>query len=143
MARWQLEQHGLSGRIVERQGAAISGDIEQILQDTRKDVPRGSYVVLRGQVRTMTTAYSQLYFGLAGAIGHGEAHEMVWTQLTPGTQSTVEFDTTVTDLVNFLVYVGEPSAANRRRIGIIMLFALGVLFIFAYALKKEYWKDVH
>ena len=31
-------------------------------------VPRGSYVVLRGQVQTMTSAYSQLYFGLAGAI---------------------------------------------------------------------------
>ena len=31
-------------------------------------MPRGSYVALRGQVRTMTSAYSQLYFGLAGAI---------------------------------------------------------------------------
>ena len=33
-----------------------------------RDVPHGSYVVLRGQVQTMTSAYSQLYFGLAGAI---------------------------------------------------------------------------
>jgi hypothetical protein len=24
----------------------------------------------------------------------------------------------------------------------LLLFALGILFIFAYALKKEYWKDV-
>jgi multidrug efflux pump subunit AcrB len=40
----------------------------QILLDTRQNVPRGSYVVLRGQVQTMTNAYSQLYFGLAGAI---------------------------------------------------------------------------
>jgi len=31
-------------------------------------VPRGSYVVLRGQVHTMIDAYSQLYFGLAGAV---------------------------------------------------------------------------
>ena len=35
----------------------------------------------------------------------------------------------------------------RRRptasaIGIVVLFCLGVLFIFAYLLKKEYWKDV-
>ena len=37
-------------------------------EQTRKDVPRGSYVALRGQVQTMTSAYSQLYFGLAGAI---------------------------------------------------------------------------
>ena len=46
----------------------LPADINRILQDTRKDVPRGSYVVLRGQVQTMTNAYSQLYFGLAGAI---------------------------------------------------------------------------
>jgi multidrug efflux pump subunit AcrB len=38
------------------------------LIDTRKDVPHGSYAVLRGQVTTMTGAYSQLLFGLAGAI---------------------------------------------------------------------------
>jgi multidrug efflux pump subunit AcrB len=47
---------------------AISRDIEHILHDTRKDVPRGSYAVLRGQVATMNSAYSQLFFGLAGAI---------------------------------------------------------------------------
>jgi multidrug efflux pump subunit AcrB len=47
---------------------AVSEDIRRILDETRKDVPRGSYVVLSGQVRTMSGAYSQLYFGLAGAI---------------------------------------------------------------------------
>jgi multidrug efflux pump subunit AcrB len=47
---------------------AISRDIKRILHDTRKDLPRGSYAVLRGQVQTMTTAYSQLFYGLAGAI---------------------------------------------------------------------------
>jgi multidrug efflux pump subunit AcrB len=47
---------------------AISGDISKILSDTGKDLPRGSYVAVRGQVQTMDNAYSQLYFGLAGAI---------------------------------------------------------------------------
>jgi CzcA family heavy metal efflux pump len=47
---------------------AISGDISKILSDTKKDLPRGSYVAVRGQVQTMDNAYSQLYFGLAGAI---------------------------------------------------------------------------
>ena len=56
------------GAVQGRDLGALSGDIERIFQDTHKDVPHGSYVVLRGQVRTMTTAYSQLYFGLAGAI---------------------------------------------------------------------------
>ena len=47
---------------------AISSDISNILSDTTKDLPRGSYVAVRGQVQTMDNAYSQLYFGLAGAI---------------------------------------------------------------------------
>jgi ubiquinol-cytochrome c reductase cytochrome c1 subunit len=74
---------------------------------------------------------------------HHGAVEYKWAQLTPGAQSEVQYDTTVRDLVNFLVYMGEPSATSRKRIGIVALFALGILFIFAYALKKEYWKDVH
>jgi CzcA family heavy metal efflux pump len=47
---------------------AIAGDISKVLSDTQKDLPRGSYVAVRGQVQTMDNAYSQLYFGLAGAI---------------------------------------------------------------------------
>jgi ubiquinol-cytochrome c reductase cytochrome c1 subunit len=66
-----------------------------------------------------------------------------WTQLSPGAMSEVQYDTVVRDLVNYLVYMGEPSAVNRKRIGIVSLFVLGILFIFAYALKKEYWKNVH
>lgn len=73
--------------------------------------------------------------------GHGPA-EYQWSQLSAGTQNAVQYDTTVRDLVNFLVYMGEPVANERKRIGILVLFALGILFIFAYALKKEYWKDV-
>ncbi len=56
--------------------------------------------------------------------------------------SAVQYDVTVRDLVNFLVYVGEPSAQSRKNIGIVVLFVLGVLFIFAYAMKKAFWKDV-
>jgi ubiquinol-cytochrome c reductase cytochrome c1 subunit len=72
---------------------------------------------------------------------HGPA-DYQWSQISPGTQNTVQYDTTVRDLVNFLVYIGEPAANYRKRLGIVVLFALGILFIFAYALKKEYWKDV-
>jgi ubiquinol-cytochrome c reductase cytochrome c1 subunit len=77
----------------------------------------------------------------AGQAGHVSL-EYQWTALRPGTQSAVEYDTTVRDLVNFLVWVGEPAAQSRKRIGIVVLFVLGALFVLAYALKKEYWKDV-
>jgi CzcA family heavy metal efflux pump len=56
------------GALQGRDLGAISGDIDKIVQETKKDVPPGSYVVLRGQVQTMNSAYSQLYIGLAGAI---------------------------------------------------------------------------
>jgi len=65
-----------------------------------------------------------------------------FTEISKGTQSVTEYDTTVRDLVNFLVYASEPAANDRKTIGIIVLFALGVLFIFAYLLKLEFWKDV-
>ena len=56
------------GAVQERDLGAVSSDIDRILNETRKDLPRGSYVAVRGQVHTMTSAYSQLYFGLAGAV---------------------------------------------------------------------------
>jgi len=74
--------------------------------------------------------------------GH-EKLESRWVQLTPGTMSQVEYDAAVRDLVNFLVYVGEPAATRRHAIGIVVLFALGVLFVFTWLLKREFWKDVH
>ena len=74
--------------------------------------------------------------------GHGHV-AYKWSELSKGAQSAPEYDATVRDLVNFLVYVGEPHAASRKAIGVITLFVLGVLFMLAYLLKKEYWKDVH
>jgi ubiquinol-cytochrome c reductase cytochrome c1 subunit len=64
------------------------------------------------------------------------------TETSKGTQSVTEYDTTVRDLVNFLVYASEPAAMSRKTIGIWTLFVLGVLFIFAYLLKREFWRDV-
>jgi ubiquinol-cytochrome c reductase cytochrome c1 subunit len=70
-----------------------------------------------------------------------KTHKLV--EVSKGTQSTTEYDTTVRDLVNFLVYVGEPAAAGRKAIGIwVLLVLLVVLLPLTYWLKKEFWKDV-
>lgn len=61
----------------------------------------------------------------------------------PGTMTEVEFDAMVNDLVNFLVYVGEPVKIERERIGKYVLFYLGMFLLIAYLLKKEYWEDIH
>lgn len=60
----------------------------------------------------------------------------------PGSMSAQEYDRAMRDLTNFLVYLGEPAKLSRYRIGVYVLLFLVVFLIFAYLLKKEYWKDV-
>lgn len=47
---------------------ALATDIRKTIDDTAKDLPKGASVALRGQVSTMTSAYQQLFVGLAAAI---------------------------------------------------------------------------
>jgi ubiquinol-cytochrome c reductase cytochrome c1 subunit len=60
-----------------------------------------------------------------------------------GTLTPPEYDRLVADLVNYLDYMAEPASAERKAIGIYVLLFLGLFWVLAYALKKEYWKDVH
>ena len=62
---------------------------------------------------------------------------------TPGIMTAAEFESAMGDLVSFLVYLGEPAKMHRYRIGTWVLAFLVVMFIVSYALKKEYWKDIH
>lgn len=63
--------------------------------------------------------------------------------VTPGTMSPDDYDAAVTDLVNFLAYMGEPAKLERQSLGIKVLLFLAVFFVVAYLLKKDYWQDVH
>jgi multidrug efflux pump subunit AcrB len=47
---------------------AVAADVRAAMADTVKDVPKGSSVVLLGQVQTMNSAFSGLLFGLLAAI---------------------------------------------------------------------------
>jgi ubiquinol-cytochrome c reductase cytochrome c1 subunit len=62
---------------------------------------------------------------------------------TAGTLSEQEYDVFCRDIVNFLDYTGEPVKAKRQSLGVFVTLFLLVGFVFAYLLKKEYWKDVH
>lgn len=74
---------------------------------------------------------------------HGE-HETKHLVLTkPGALTAPEYDAMASDLVNYLVYMGEPAQQTRMKLGVFVLLFLGILFIVAYYLKKEYWKDIH
>jgi multidrug efflux pump subunit AcrB len=56
------------GAVQGRDLGAVSRELNRALDEAAKGAPRGTHVVVRGQVQTMTSAYAQLYFGLAGAI---------------------------------------------------------------------------
>jgi multidrug efflux pump subunit AcrB len=52
----------------DRDLGAVAADIQKILDDTAKEAPPGSTIVVRGQVETMTSAYQQLFIGIALAV---------------------------------------------------------------------------
>jgi ubiquinol-cytochrome c reductase cytochrome c1 subunit len=59
-------------------------------------------------------------------------------QLTPA-----QYNLMVADLVNYLVYMAEPFKQQDKRLGLLVLAFLGVVLVLTYALKKEFWKDIH
>jgi ubiquinol-cytochrome c reductase cytochrome c1 subunit len=74
-----------------------------------------------------------------------DGHEVVdhLTLGKPGLESPAEFEDTVRDLVTFLQYLGEPSAVKRKNTGVWVLLYLALFALVSYALKAEYWRDVH
>jgi ubiquinol-cytochrome c reductase cytochrome c1 subunit len=62
---------------------------------------------------------------------------------TPGKLTPEQYDEAVADLVAYLQYMGEPVSEFRKSLGIMVIVFLGILLVFAYALKREYWKDIH
>ncbi|MDD2701265.1 MAG: cytochrome c1 [Sideroxydans sp.] len=72
-----------------------------------------------------------------------EGHVVKLMLKEAGSMSAVEYDHTIADLVNYLVFMSEPAILVRHQIGWIVLIFLSVLLALMYALKKEIWKDIH
>ncbi len=66
-----------------------------------------------------------------------------YTIAEEGKLSPEEYDQAVFDLVNFMAYVADPVAEDRKRIGTYVLLFLAFLFIWVWLLNREYWKDIH
>lgn len=75
-----------------------------------------------------------------GAEGH-EAKKLVLDK--PGSLKPAEYDTAITDLTGYLVFMSEPAKLVRYSLGIKVLGFLFLLLLLVYALKKEFWKDIH
>lgn len=75
----------------------------------------------------------------------GNEHKVFegFEQVTAGQLSPEEYDNMVRDLTNYMVWASEPVKLERQRLGVWVMIFLGILFVLAYMLKKEYWKDVH
>jgi ubiquinol-cytochrome c reductase cytochrome c1 subunit len=111
------------------------------------------YTYLRGFYRdeTRPTGWNNVVFAnvgmphvlweLQGEQAMGADHKLKLAK--PGKMKPAEYDDTVADLVAFLQWMAEPMAAQRKSMGWLVLLALSVLLVFAYALKREYWKDIH
>ena len=56
------------GSVTGRDLGAVAGDINKTIDSTRQQLPRGSRVVVRGQVQTMQSSYIGLLGGLAFSI---------------------------------------------------------------------------
>jgi multidrug efflux pump subunit AcrB len=56
------------GSVTGRDLGGVAGDINRIIDSTRQQLPRGSRVVVRGQVQTMQSSYIGLLSGLAFSI---------------------------------------------------------------------------
>jgi ubiquinol-cytochrome c reductase cytochrome c1 subunit len=88
--------------------------------------------------------------GLQQAVweGHTDAQGNVQKQFkafelpSPGKLSPEQYDAFVRDTVNFLEYIGEPVQVRRQALGYVVIAFLVFFTLLAYALKKEYWKDV-
>ncbi|MFC0445869.1 cytochrome c1 [Pseudidiomarina halophila] len=59
-----------------------------------------------------------------------------------GMLSPSEYDQAMLDLTNFLVYTGEPMLLEQRRMGWYVFGFLFVFTLFAWFLKREFFKDV-
>jgi len=72
-----------------------------------------------------------------------EACDQLTIEPKTGALSEEEFDEKIKNLVTFLAYSANPVKLESQRIGTYVLLYLAFFFVFAYLLKREYWKDVH
>ena len=63
-------------------------------------------------------------------------------QVKPGKMSAAEYDTATADLVGYLEWMAEPSAATRKQLGVWVLLFLSGFALLAWRLNASFWKEV-
>ena len=65
-----------------------------------------------------------------------------WKDAKAGTMDQREFNDNIGDLVAYLQWMGEPAQNTRVRIGVFVLFFLGIFTLIAWRLNAAFWKDI-
>lgn len=81
--------------------------------------------------------------GPAGSPLTDQACDQLMIMPNTGTLTEEQLNVKVKNLVTFLAYSANPDKLQHQRIGTFVLLYLAVLFILAYLLKREFWKDIH
>jgi ubiquinol-cytochrome c reductase cytochrome c1 subunit len=60
-----------------------------------------------------------------------------------GRMDAKQFNQVARDISAFLQYTAEPAALKREALGVWVILFLSIFTLLAYALKTEFWRDVH
>ncbi|WP_231865918.1 cytochrome c1 [Legionella fallonii] len=71
-----------------------------------------------------------------------ETHRDSLLLVKQGEMLPIDFDSSLRDLVTFLVYVSEPARLIRYRIGVFVVLFLIFFFIVVYCLNQIYWRQL-
>ena len=63
-------------------------------------------------------------------------------KFSSGKLNAKEYDATIADLTNYLVYMSEPDQLKRKKMGYYVVGFLLLLLVLTINLKKEYWRDI-
>ena len=63
-------------------------------------------------------------------------------KFTSGKLNAKEYDATIADLTNYLVFMSEPDQLKRKKMGYYVIGFLLLLLFLTIKLKKEYWRDI-
>ena len=63
-------------------------------------------------------------------------------KFSSGKLNAKEYDATIADLTNYLVYMSEPDQLKRKKIGYYVIGFLLLLLFLTINFKKEYWRDI-
>jgi ubiquinol-cytochrome c reductase cytochrome c1 subunit len=91
----------------------------------------------------MPNVFSQEQGTLRAVYATDDKSSLSLERETQGSLSARAFDDSMLDLTNFLVFMGEPAAEKRKQIGSLVIIFLIIFAFMAWAVKREFWKDVH